>query len=553
MYKNEYDYDPNILNDLGNLNSDEEIKARISKYISILEQNGFRFPDNSYEMNLYATLIDAGDYTSKLNLVYKGIKGFEKLIKNVESKKIRVDILFNLTRGYDIILDKQMFLKQDLKDLPQPRNSRMWNKTKRGYQKIWLTAESGDSHKKAMSSLASLIGNKTGRVFEAIDLLDNVILLDKDFGLAHLKRIDLLVTYAEQLGKIYNKYKNKKHHLSSAWSIIHYCRDRLIQLQNSEKVVKSIKKHGTLNSDKIFGNKIAWCESYLPKNLINSQFVAQKYKFTNQQIDKFVHFVSEKNLFISYCFFDANDAFGYTFNVPLSMCTDLKFDDRNLNSIIKEILESYVYLTLELFESTKEQQNLENEIDLMADYFSHPFEAGLYNGVNVRRLKSVIEESYNIFDKIMVALNIYHNSNENLQNITWSKDKKFFIEEIEINSQNKKFLNDRINSNENKYLLALYDLRCDMNDEDGIYKDLKMIRNSIAHRHLKVFKDGSLITKTPNHESVHFSELNFLANKSLKLARAGIMYMLMHFNLSSLENDEPVIDLEFVSQSSKLN
>ena len=97
---------------------------------------------------------------------------------------------------------------------------------------------------------------------------------------------------------------------------------------------------------------------------------------------------------------------------------------------------------------------------------------------------------------------------------------------------------------QSKYLLALYDLRNDML-KDGIYQKIKEIREAVTHRKYDICSNYF----NQDAEKTLFDS----AIKSVKLARCGIIYLIMHIDLVSANkydaDKELIMNIHLQSQN----
>lgn len=261
---------------------------------------------------------------------------------------------------------------------------------------------------------------EVGRYLESLSLVNQVLEIDPDHGMAYSVRLSILQRFAEDV-YFFGERLQSKNKKSTAAGIFQYVYHNYKLLLKDKNKIESIIKNGMPGALEDIKEKIKYIEKNLHSTLKNKKYLPEKVKKSdNEKIDSFVEFMKNYDLFLTYNIRDTEDAFGYDNYLTPNAVFPIEFKDGGFISQLNEIKESYIYICKTIFdylEKDDKQEDFYNYLDESASYSDYL--KGFQNGIKIHFIKTAIKSSYDIFDKIMVVLNTFHKTNEEETNISW--------------------------------------------------------------------------------------------------------------------------------------
>jgi tetratricopeptide (TPR) repeat protein len=505
-----------------------EAEKKITSILEERDKEGLLYGQGvQKKLNLSSIFINYGIDNQKIDFLKRGLE-MAKEVESLQGQSVENRTLFNIANANQFLAT---YYNKKLALFPQ---NKYFQEAKKYYQKIWKNSSSISKERlKGLVSLGGLMSS-VGRVVEAVDLFDKVIAIDPHFGMAYYRKYSSLFDFVNDMLQVIpkeDKTEAKNVSVILVKDLLTYCLTGFKEIKNSDSLLDSIKEVSTLDRVKEdIKQKTEWIEQYIQKDFIPEKKESKKDK----KIDSFVSFMEKNNLFLSFYFMDRSDSFGH-YNTPiLDYIKEPLKTKIDMMNVINEIKESYLFACEQVFLfDQNEDENFTVFLDKSAWYQNELGTLGLKNGRRTRQIKICINESYNIFDKIMLILETFletgkepkkvmwqsgFNPNRRSENDFWLKKDNTFSEKI-------------ANLEKPKYLIALYDLKHDLESKNGVYRDIKNKRNAITHRFLDVKKEWDEFS--PN--SLTQEDLYKTALDSLHITKSAIIYLVMFLKEKSSE------------------
>ncbi len=495
-----------------NLANHEVIYSRLYDHFktTVYQKND----ENGINYAISSIYINYGTINNKSDFVFRGVEFAKKVLGKTKSKKLIFELEYNIANAYSA-LEKSANIWSNEESYKNFPSNRYRDEIKGRLQRITYKNQEVRVTNKALVNLAIAL-SYTGRFLEAVQLLDGCISRDKNDGMAVSTKLSILHRYGFDLYKSGFADGKILHRGGIGMDTLRYVYHEMQKLRANEKCVKQILEIGFPKVLDYQEQIMSHIKANISISFLNSDEEIERLN-AEGNFGNYADFLAQNELFLSYNCFDYYDGFSQTNDLTIGLITPMHgFDDHLFLSILNEIKESYSWCSFTLYNYKTKKNQLVNEVDEEAGYLDNPLRMGHNNGIRIKELKLIIRESYDIFDKIMTALAIYHNQKH--KNIKWNS--------FEFWTEKRRF-KDFIVKQKSLYLTALYDLRSDMTGDNGIYKWITNVREKVTHSTYTVKEVMSV------KEEIYLTtkELETAALESLKVAKAGILYMAMHFNM----------------------